>query len=155
MTIDPSTCKPSELCMVHTADMDAEGQAYGIRAGNMREPALRWHVLKNGSQWFRDDEVTVIRRAYQQPTDWETLRRAASLVARSSRPYAANKCRLLADHLEAEHTAAQEKAAADAQREKAVAAITDAYNEADGHFNLFELAYDALADAGYIAEVES
>lgn len=148
--IDPSTCKPGELYVVRAIDT-GDREVYGMRDdGN--DGAQLWRALTpyGGRRWHSDDGVTVIRRADQQLTDWEILRRAADLAARDPKPYAANKCRLLADHLEAAHAAEQEKAAADAKREALIEKATAIING----FGDSGFAARALADAGLLADTD-
>ncbi|WP_353107789.1 hypothetical protein [Gordonia sp. (in: high G+C Gram-positive bacteria)] len=180
MTTDPTTCKPDDVYRIRVGDREFVGERVDP------EDYLQWRLNRPASVWVRDVDVTVLHRLVPEvdevvdaevEEDWTILRKAADAILHSGYdPTTLTTVLDVADYLtgqagriEAEHRAAQEKAAADAAREalivKAARIQCDAIHgpgafddrEPDDHVrDRYVDSTRALADAGYLTEaVES
>ncbi|WP_353107909.1 hypothetical protein [Gordonia sp. (in: high G+C Gram-positive bacteria)] len=127
MSIDPTTCKPDEAYVV-TLRSGATSIAIRLVGLNRRTP---WAIPNGGNfVWLGDDAVTVLHRLVpEQPErqQWETVRCIANeSTTGRERTVLMN----LADRLEDEHRAAQEKAEQDARRREIASEAIDAYKAA-------------------------
>lgn len=165
-TINPKDCKPDEAYRVRVF---AGREVTAMRGDTgVCDPWIVTSADGLGHVWARDEDVTVLHRLVPEPEEkvldvlmypWETLSAAEALVfdlacrgpdERVARRVLVN----LARRLEAEHQAAQEKAAADAAREAAIekaAQVMVPYPNG-ASLSLGSDAARALADAGLLAE---
>ena len=150
--LDPTTCKPGDVFRIRVGDRVFVGERVDP------EDYLQWRLNRptscpSSSVWVRDVDVTVLHRlvpeAEEETLDapmqpWETLRRLADdhqqfcseylrmpyEAAETVRTVSPGDIRKEADRLEADHRAAQEKAAADAKMDALIDESIDAYNRA-------------------------
>ncbi|GAC81666.1 hypothetical protein SAMN04488550_4180 [Gordonia malaquae] len=128
MSIDPTTCKPDDVFRIRVGDRVFVGERVDP------EDYLQWRLNRPASVWVRDVDVTVLHRLVPEvddvvdaevEEDWTILRKAADAILHSGYdPTTLTTVLDVADYLtgqagriEADHRAAQEKAAADAARE--------------------------------------
>ncbi|WP_336818936.1 hypothetical protein [Gordonia sp. MMO-8] len=178
MSIDRSACKPDEAYLVTLSNGRI---TVGLRLDvNGEHP---WFVPFQGNLvWCDDQQIEELHRLAPEPEEkvldvpiqpWDTLRAAAQIVADDTTTWANldEICRTLdglADRLEAEHKATQERAEQDAAREALIEKAAEAMWRADhapasfadwtfaADSGAYRLRARALADAGLLAEaVES
>lgn len=180
--IDPTTCKPDDVFRIRVGDRVFVGERVDP------EDYLQWRLNRPASVWVRDVDVTVLHRLVPESDDvvdaeveedWTILRKAADAILHSGYdPTTLTTVLDVADYLtgqagriEADHRAAQEKAAQDVAREalivKAAKALAFAGERNDSGVSSDELWSNyltpstrerylaqahALADAGLLAE---
>ncbi len=163
--LDPTTCKPDDVFRIRVGDRVFVGERVDP------EDYLQWRLNRPASVWVRDVDVTVLHRLVPEvddvvdaevEEDWTILRKAADAILHSGYdPTTLTTVLDVADYLtgqagriEADHRAAQEKAAADAAREALIVkAASVSVTHPNGAVVSVGLPYArALADAGYLAE---
>ncbi|WP_336790383.1 hypothetical protein [Gordonia malaquae] len=133
--IDPTTCTPGPYRVIFEGvDRDA------FRLSHKSRPD--WVIQKDHDLHLQTGHsaITVLHRLVPEAEatadeKWVTLRKAADIYLRPPLGFGDDRARAmelnaLADRLEAEHRAAQEKAAQDARRREIAAEAIDAYKAA-------------------------
>lgn len=161
--IDPTTAFTPDVCRVRVEGRETVAMRIDPDG---REPWIVAGTRRGSWTWEPDTKVTVLHRLVPEPEektldaptpDWDTLRAAAEIAYRED-GHSLYYLQQLADRLEAEHRATQEKAerekaAREALIERAAWVIQDADCESGMTLiSTYRALARALADAGYLAE---
>lgn len=121
----------------------------------------RLHVTPQGERYWTIDgdetvyderDITVVRRLAAKLEDYEVLREAARLFEAEGKYGKAADCEELADLLEADHRAAQEKAEREAERERLIDVAMNAVEAPSGRtwvngYDAVRASFGAAVDA--------